>query len=281
MKNKKNIKFGTGGWREIIGESFTRENVQKIAFACLGQVDEKGIIVSYDRRFISQNAAKWIAEVMCAYGKKVFLINRPTPTPVTMFSVKKMNLNCALIVTASHNPSEYNGIKVITKGGVDADETITQEIENIANDVEEIKAMSIVTAKKEGLYYEINPMNEYVDAILEKIDKDAIRDAAFKLIIDPMHGVSKTALSTILYTCRCEIDLINDNHDAFFGGQLPSPSLDTLSELKEIIRLGSYDLAIATDGDADRIGIIDEKGEFIHPSILIALIYQYLLEEKK
>ena len=279
MINK--IKFGTGGWREIIGESFTRENVQKIAYACLENVDEKGIIISYDRRFISQNAAKWISEVMCAYGKTVFLVNRPIPTPVTMFSVKNMDLSCGLVVTASHNPSHYNGIKVISKGGVDADLTTTRKIEDIANSSKEIKAINIEKSKEKGLYHEINPMNDYVDSILNIIDEDVIRKAKFKLILDPMHGVSKTALSTILYSCRCEIDLINDNHDAFFGGQLPSPSLDTLSRLKEILSLGSYDLGIATDGDADRIGIIDEKGRFIHPSILIALIYRYLLEEKK
>ncbi|NLC55014.1 MAG: phosphoglucomutase/phosphomannomutase family protein [Erysipelothrix sp.] len=281
IKENNEIKFGLGGWREIIGESFTRDNVQKIAYAVLDQVDEKGIVVSYDRRFLSKNAAKWVSEVMVAYDKKVFLINRPMPTPVLMYTVKEMGVNCGIAITASHNPAEYNGIKVITKGGLDADISLTNEIETIANSVEKVDIKSLITAKKAGIYKEINPVNDYIDAVLDLVDKDNIIDGRFKILLDPMFGVSKHALSTLLYSCRCEVEVINDSHDAFFGGKLPSPSLHTLSKLKEIVRNGDYNLGVATDGDADRIGIIDEKGNFVHPSILIALIYKYLLEVKK
>lgn len=277
----KNIKFGLGGWREIIGEEFTRSNVQKIAYATLDYIDDSGVVIGYDRRFLSKNAAQWVSEVLVAYGKKVYLINKAIPTPVVMYATREKNSQVGFAITASHNPATYNGIKLFEHGGVDASKSFTDKISEAANKAKDIKILSLKIAKEKGLFYEINPTNEYVDSILDQLDKKEIIKNNYRVLLDPMYGVSKNSMLTLLYACRCEVDVINERHDALFGGQLPSPSLDTLSGMQDIVVNRGYDLGVATDGDADRVGIVDEKGNFIHPSILIALLYKYLLEDRK
>lgn len=274
------LKFGTGGWRAIIADGFTKENVQLLAQAVAIELDKKEIVIGYDRRFLSDIAAKWLAEVLAANGIKVYYIKKAVPTPMVMFAVNEMELDYGLAVTASHNPAIYNGVKVFTSGGRDAGEDVTEKLQTNVESITEIKHIDFEEGLKDGKIVIFDPQNDYIDSILTFIDEKKIRDANLNILIDTMYGVSKTSLSILLNTTRCDIDIINDRHDTLFGGKLPSPESSTLNKLSNMVVEGSYDMGIATDGDADRIGIIDEHGRFIHPNLLISLLYEYLINVK-
>jgi len=282
------IKFGTGGWRAIIGEDFTKANIQLFAKALAEKMkaehnETKGIVIGYDRRFLSKETVKWICEVMAAEKIHSHFVCRSVPTPLIMNYVAKHDFPYGLMITASHNPSLYNGIKVFTKGGRDADETQTKDIEAYIEKVEQSGSFDIVTyenALKAGFVTEFYPMNEYIDDIIDKIDTNKIRDAQLRIVLDPMYGVSATALNTILTTSRCHLDIIHQEHDTLFGGKMPAPSADRLNLLKTCVIDGGFDMGLATDGDADRLGVIDDKGNYLHPNDILVLLYYYLLKYK-
>jgi phosphomannomutase len=281
------IAFGTGGWRAIIGEDFTKENVQKLALAVARRmkaegVDVKGIVIGFDRRFLSREAARWAAEVMAAEDVHTFFIAREAPTPLIMFTVKSMDLAYGMAVTASHNPALYNGVKLFTRGGRDASLEVTEPLGAAASAVsrEEVRLVRYEDALAKGLVEEIAPENQYLDAIIRTLDMDAIRRRNLRIVLDPMYGVSRTSLQTILLTARCDVDVIHERHDALFGGRLPSPNVETLGALKAAVVESRADIGIATDGDADRIGVIDDTGRFIHPNEILVLLYYYLLKYK-
>ncbi|WP_332404734.1 phosphoglucomutase/phosphomannomutase family protein [Vibrio metschnikovii] len=281
------IQFGTGGWRAFIGEEFTKDNVRIVAQALANiiqqeQVTEQGFVIGYDRRFLSDKAGRWFAEVLAGNGIVVSFINKFVPTPVVMFQAKVMDCAYSACVTASHNPADYNGIKVFIRGGRDADEIITKKIEQQTArlTLSDIRSLDFEQAIAEQLIININPMNDFVDSIINLIDIDAIRKANLRVLIDPMFGVAKNALQTVLINGRCDVDVINDGKNPDFGGLMPSPSAATLYRLQHLVKNEGYDIGIGTDGDADRLGIIDEKGHFIHPNEVLMLLYYYLLEYK-
>lgn len=280
------IQFGTGGWRAVIGDGFTKENIQILAKAlCEKMKDEgvsgHGIVMGYDRRFLSKEAMQWAAVVFAAEGIQAYLINKSSPTPLVMYYVEKHGFSYGMMVTASHNPAIYNGIKVFTEGGRDADELQTKEIESYIAGVElPVAGMEYDRAKAQGLIREIYPLNEYLDNLIEVIDMETIRDRGLKVVLDPMYGVSETSLRTLLQTARCELEVIHDRHDTLFGGRLPAPTVATLHMLQAYVTDKGYDLGIATDGDADRLGIIDDTGRFLHPNEILVLLYYYLKKFK-
>lgn len=280
------IKFGTGGWRAVIGDDFTKENIQILAEAlCRKMRDEgvagNGIVLGYDRRFLSKEAMQWAAEVFAAEGITAYLINKSSPTPLVMFYVMKHQLPYGMMVTASHNPAIYNGIKIFTAGGRDADEVQTRDIEAYIDGVEvPVREMDYEAGTDKGLIQEIYPLNEYIDSIIAEINMDAIRDKNLRIVLDPMYGVSETSLRMILQTARCEVETIHDRHDTLFGGKLPAPSAATLRSLQNVVTDGHFDIGIATDGDADRIGVIDDTGRFLHPNEILVLLYYYLEKYK-
>lgn len=281
------IHFGTGGFRAIIGEDFTRANLELLTQALVCKIQHENVtaypfIIGYDRRFLSNIGAKWCASVLCANGISVQLIDYEAPTPLIMYTIKQTGAKYGMAITASHNPAEYNGVKVFTEGGRDATETVTNEIEEIISTLtaDSVKTMDYDDALSKGMLRIIHPRNDYIDSILSVIDVPQIKKKELRILLDPMFGVSKTSLQTILLTCRCDVDVINDRHDALFGGRLPSPSAATLTRLRQLVVEEQYDLGIATDGDADRIGLIDSKGNFIHPNDILVLLYYYLHEYK-
>lgn len=275
------IEFGTGGWREIIGDGFTKENITKIALGLASMMKEKEIVIGYDRRFMSKEASYWFIEALSTQGIKSYLIDKPSPTPVIMCATKQYNTEFGVAITASHNPAIYNGVKLFTKGGKDATIDVTNKITKFSNAINNLSNQSFEKALELGLVERIDPFNYYIDSILSTLNIEAIRNANLKVIVDPMYGVSKTSLTTILATTRCEVDIINERHDTLFGGRLPTPTSKSLHKLMDLVVSQKYDLGIATDGDADRVGIVDEHGNFIHPNTLISLLYYYLLEYKK
>lgn len=281
------IKFGTGGWRAVIGDEFTKENIQILSKAIATKmkdedVSEKGIVIGYDRRFLSKEAMRWAGQVFAKEGIVTYLVNKSAPTPLLMYYVAKHEFPYGMMITASHNPAVYNGIKVFTKGGRDADEFQTAEIEEYIHGVrtEEVAEMEYEEALSKGLIQEIYPLNEYLDSIINAVNMDAIRTKNLKIALDPMYGVSETSLKTILHTARCEVFCIHERHDTLFGGKLPSPSADTLRSLQNYVLDKKCDIGIATDGDADRIGIIDDTGRFLHPNDILVLLYYYLVKYK-
>ncbi|QLQ17007.1 MAG: phosphoglucomutase/phosphomannomutase family protein [Micropruina sp.] len=281
------IHFGTGGWREIIGDGFTRANVRLLvqglcdAMAAEGVVG-RGVVVGYDRRFLSDVAAWWATEVFLGNEVPVTLVTRPAPTPMFMWTVRNKNCAYGIAVTASHNPALYNGIKVFTEGGRDADAEVTDALEKRINALGEadVRALEPEAARASSLLTRQSSLNWYIDAILEQLDVETIRHRHLTIVLDPMFGVAQTCLQTILMTARCQVDVINDRHDALFGGRLPSPNAATLEPLRQAVLERGADLGIATDGDADRLGIIDDAGTFLHPNQILVLLYEHLLSGK-
>lgn len=280
------IKFGTGGWRAVIADDFTKANIQLLTAGLCQLMLKEGhagaeIGMGYDRRFLSKESAHWAAEVLAGYGFRTCFIHRSSPTPMIMFTVRERGCPYGMMITASHNPAVYNGIKLFTAGGRDADASVTARIEEeIARlDPAQIPSIDYEAALAQGIITEIKPSNSYIDSILSSVDVPAIQKAHLRIALDPMHGVAKTSMSMVLMTCRCELEVINDNHDTLFGGRLPAPSADSIAALSAVV-LDRHrcDLGIATDGDADRIGVVDNEGKFVHPNQLLVLLYYYLVK---
>ncbi len=279
------IRFGTGGWRAEIGSEFIKSNIYLVGQAVCDLMKEenkigKPVIIGYDRRFLSKEAGEWLAEVLAGNGVEVIFLRRSSPTPLVMHTVKNQGLYYGLEVTASHNPSIYNGIKLIVEEGRDADVEVTNRLEQL---IEKAEAKSIPFAEglEKGLikYWE-NPFNDFLDDILGVLDVDAIRNRGLRILFDSMHGSATYPLMTIFYTARCTIDLVHGNKDAYFGGMMPAPTQSTLRELADQVVDGGYDLGIGVDGDGDRLGIIDHNGEYISANQILVLLYYYLHEYK-
>lgn len=279
------IHFGTGGWRAIIADEFTKENIRLLTAGLCRLMEKEGhagcqVCLGYDRRFLSKEAMFWAAEVLAGYGFRPYVINHSTPTPLIMFTVKQMDVPYGMAITASHNPAIYNGIKVFTRGGRDADQTVTRKIEEQIDGLrpEDVKSIPYATALAQGLAREDYPFNEYIDSVLSLVEEEKIKRARLKIALDPMYGVSRHSLQTILLTCRCDVEVIHEQHDTLFGGRMPAPSAEALGMLSNYVVENHCDLGIATDGDADRLGVMDEEGHYLHPNTLLVLLYYYLLQ---
>ena len=282
-ETKTKIKFGTGGWRAVIGDDFTKENICRVAQAVAELMKQDGktdkpIIIGYDRRFMSEDAARWVAEVMCANGIKVKTLHRSAPTPLIMYTVKSEELYYGIEITASHNPANYNGIKLIVEEGRDASLECTERLESLI-DLAETVSMDLADAEKQGMVeYLKTPFNGFLDSILSRLDSERIRESGLRILFDPMHGSGTYPLMTILYTTRCTVDLMNSNKDAYFGGSMPAPSLEELGSLIQRVVREGYDLGIAVDGDGDRLGIVDAGGQYLNANQILVMLYYYLHE---
>lgn len=280
------IRFGTGGWRAEIGKDFQIENIQKIGQALCDRMKERGetdapVVIGYDRRFLSEAAAKWLAEVFAGNGIRVETMRRSVPTPLVMHTVKKRGLFYGLEVTASHNPSSYNGIKVIVREGRDAPVCVTEDLEKGCARVEAPMTKDFEEALQEGLItYLETPFNDFLDDILGVLDLSAMRKRGLRILFDSMHGSSAYPFNVVFYTARCTVDQINANKDAYFGGSMPAPTEVTLRPLAEQVISGGYDLGMGIDGDGDRLGVIDRDGTYISANDILVLLYYYLHEYK-
>ena len=280
------IKFGTGGWRAVIGDDFISENIRRVASGIVMLAREQGktakpVIIGYDRRFLSESAAKWVAETLAANGMKVWFMNRSAPTPLVMHTVKKEELHFGIEITASHNPPNYNGIKLIVDEGRDAPIETTQRLEELIDGIDDINCCDFDEAVKDGrIEYLRNPFNKFLDDIIDLLDMEALRERGLRVLFDTMHGSGAYPLQVILHTARCTIDTINLNKDAYFGGMMPAPTEQTLSMLSDMVVKGGYDFGIAMDGDGDRLGIVDRNGRYINANEILCLLYYYLVKYK-
>lgn len=280
------IKFGTGGWRAVIGEDFICSNIRLVAAGVLELMKREGktdkpVIVGFDRRFLSENAAKWVAEVLAKGGVTVWFMNRSAPTPLVMHTVKDKELHYGIEITASHNPANYNGIKLIVDEGRDAPLETTGLLEELIEQITDVEYTDFDTAVKEGsVVYLQNPFNKFLDDIIGLLDMDALRNRGMRVLFDTMHGSGAYPLMVIFHTARCTIDAMNLNKDAYFGGEMPAPTEKTLYSLRNAVIKGGYDLGIAMDGDGDRLGVIDKNGRYINANEILCLLYYYLVKYK-
>lgn len=278
------IKFGTSGWRGVIADDFTfgrvRVVTQAIAEHIIAQgLKDKGLIVGYDTRFLSERFAAEAARVLAANGIHTYLSNRNVPTPVVSFEIIRRKAAGGVNFTASHNPPEYNGLKFSSSWGGPALPETTKDIETRANallDKNTIVALTLAEAKEKGLVEELDFRKAYLDDLRKKIDLEPIRKARLKVGVDLLYGTGKDYLDTVLSDAGCVVTTLHGHRDALFGGHAPEPSEENLVELSALMKKGRFDIGLSVDGDADRFGIVDADGAYIDPNQVLALVLDYL-----
>jgi alpha-D-glucose phosphate-specific phosphoglucomutase len=279
------ITFGTSGWRGILCEDFTFDNVKVVTQAIADHViaageADKGIIVAYDTRFMGDRFARETAMVLAGAGIKTFLCNRDTPTPVVAFEILRRRTAGAINFTASHNPPEYNGIKFSPSWGGPALPETTRDIEARANEMlGELcyKELPLERAVAAGLVEEIDPRPAYLADLEGKVDFSAIARLG-TVALNPLYGTARGYLDAPLREHNVAIKVLNDHRDPYFGGFAPEPSEKNIQDFIGLVKGDpAIRLGLATDGDADRFGIVDEDGSYIEPNYIIALLLDYLI----
>lgn len=274
------IKFGTDGWRGIIARDFTFANVERVAAAVAAYLHEagvaaKGVVVAYDNRFLAEHFAATVAEVLRRWGIPVYFPARSVPTPTAAFAIKKLGTGGAVMLTASHNPPEYCGIKFIPEYAGPALPEVTSRIETLIGEQPEAPVVS-----SPAPLYEFDPREDYFRHLLGLIDGEMIRRAGLKIIVDPMFGAGSGYLEAILERLGARVTTIHNWRDPLFGGGLPDPVPGRLGELREQVLASGAHLGLALDGDADRLGIIEADGSFVSPNQILALLAFHLLEKR-
>lgn len=282
------IKFGTGGWRDVIGENFNFDNVrmfsQGVASGMIASgKQQQGVVIGFDNRFMSEDYAKAAGEVFAANSIPVIFLTESVPTPLVNFVTKTKDLAGGLMFTASHNPYAYNGIKFVAENGYPANETVTAEMEEHINQLtmDDVVKIEFEVAIKEKLIERVDMTYEYVQFIKRSLDMDTLTCSNLKVLYDPMYGTGKTSTLHLLVTIQSKFNIINDYIDPLFGGRPPTPNEKTLWKLINMMKEESYDIGLATDGDADRLAVVDNMGDFVHPNEILSILYYYLLEYKK
>ena len=283
------IKFGTGGWRAIIGEGYTLGNLRRLCQAIANEatrqgIDSMGVVIGGDRRFLSRESAEAAAEVFAGNNIPVRLLPDDVPTPLVTFAAPYTESAYGIIITSSHNPPNWNGVKVFRADGSLPLDAETDRYQDEANSlrVEDVVTLDLDLARAAGVVDETPLTDPYIDAIEEIIDWELVRGSDLRVAVDPMYGTSQLTLGTILSDMRVQAEFIHAAHNPLFGGIAPAPDSERLDTLKNMIKSGGgkYDLGMATDGDSDRIGIVDENGEYVTSNELLLLIYWYLHEYK-
>jgi phosphoglucomutase len=274
------IRFGTSGWRAIIADEFTFERVRLVTDAICSYLttnkagDGKTLIVGHDSRFMGENFASVASEIAKAKGFRVLKCNGMTPTPTISHAIRSSNAMGGVNFTASHNPPEYQGIKFSTADGAPALPVVTQQIEaNIASG-------SKAEDKPGGTTEDLDPRPAYLDDLKAKIRFDVIATGKGRYGYDAIYGTGRGYLNKCLEDHGLEVETLHDWRDVTFGGAAPEPGEEHIGDLKKLVVEKNLTLGLATDGDADRFGVIDSNGEFITPNQLVALLTDYLYESR-
>jgi alpha-D-glucose phosphate-specific phosphoglucomutase len=281
------IQFGTGGWRAVIGEGFTMFNVRRLSQAIANQIQQEGqqaqgVLIGFDHRFLSNFAAQAAAEIFAGNNIPVQLLTEAAPTPLVEYAALEAGVAYGMVFTASHNAPEWNGLKVFHGNGGLLMTEETNQLEQEANLLtpQRLVRVPFETARQAGVIHYCDYTNAYVDQVASLVDMETIKRAAMRVVVDPMFGVGRLTLGILLNDARCRVTFINERHNPLFGGRSPTPDLNALRLLMAHVRDGNYDLGLATDGDADRIALIDEQGKFIEVNDIMLLLYWYLHEYK-
>jgi alpha-D-glucose phosphate-specific phosphoglucomutase len=275
------IKFGTDGWRALIADQFTFENVRYVALGSAEYLnntkDNSSVVIGYDTRFLSDKFAEEVAKVLASQGIKVFLADKIASTPQASYNTKFLGADLGIVITASHNPAEYSGFKVKGSfGGPSKPEEVAEiekEVNKYLEEGFEFDLKSVEEYENAGLIKYVDQKETYIKYLNEKIDLDAINDAGLKILYDPMHGAGIDTISDILP----DAEEIHFEHNPGFGNvDHPEPIDKCLDELMSIMKAEDYDFGFATDGDADRLGMVDSDGNFIDSHKLFMILLKYL-----
>ena len=278
------IRFGTDGWRAVIGDEFTFENVRACAQATALQVQEtgladRGIVVGYDTRFASEEFAAAAAEVLAANGIPVYLCDRPAPTPVIGYAILQRKAAGSVVITASHNPSQYSGFKVRTEYASAAPPEVLTRIEALLARSGRASRLPLAEAKAKGLVETFDPRPEYMAHVSELVELGSLRAAGLRVVVDSMHGAGAGYLRRLLAGGKTRIwEVRSARNPAFPGMHNPEPIPRNLSPLRRAVRRHRAQVGLATDGDADRLGVLDGEGRFVNQLQTFALLTYYLLE---
>ena len=273
------IKFGTDGWRGIIAEDFTFANVRIVSeaiarYVVRGEDARKGVVVGFDHRFASDAVARRVAEVFSSTGTPVWLADRPCPTPAVSYLVRKRNAAGGVVVTASHNPYNWNGIKYKASYGSSALPSIVVQIENELKFVESVNLPGL--PPRAELIQAIDPRKPYLDGLEELVDWERIRKSKLRFVCDAMHGSAAGLLPELFQRHGVECVEIRGTRDPRFGGAHPEPIEPHIAPLQQAVISGKFDAGFAADGDGDRIGAVDKTGAFVNPHQIFALLVWHL-----
>ncbi len=288
---KPSIKFGTDGWRDRMDEDFTIENVAVVAQAIADYLNkiksgQIRIAIGYDTRRNSKEFADEVSRVLIGNGIKCYLSNEDVPTPVITYSIVHLKLDGAVMLTASHNPAIYHGIKFIPEYAApampDVTNKITEEVYRILESQEINKIDDLESAKKEEMLEIFSPKEAYIDRVLKLVDLEGLKENPIKIAFDPVYGTGRTYISAILRNLNTKVITLHDELDPNFGGfGSPNPSEKNLSELSKIVKEKQLDVGLACDGDSDRSAAINERGEFVSANQIFAMLLKYLLDKGK
>jgi alpha-D-glucose phosphate-specific phosphoglucomutase len=277
MQANQEIKFGTDGWRGIIGENFTFNNLKVLSQAVADYLGrKKTVAVGFDTRFMSDKFAEAVAEILKNNGINVLLSDRPIPTPALSFIVKSRKLDLGVMITASHNPAEYNGFKIKTPSGGAAGSELTKQVEELLG-----KSAVKLSADNPARQSVEDFIGDYVKFIRSYIDLKKIKNKKFRVIIDAMHGSGDSFIALILRGSDIRLEFMRNTINPSFGGIRPEPLEENLLELKMRMKKERFDLGLALDGDADRIAAIAPGGVFIHPQKILGLLALHLNQDRK
>ncbi|MDD5286055.1 MAG: phosphoglucomutase/phosphomannomutase family protein [Desulfuromonadaceae bacterium] len=280
------IKFGTDGWRGVIADDFTFDNLSFVAQATMDYMNReglgnKGVVIGYDRRFLSRDFARRVSEIAAGNGIKAKLTEEYTPTPALSWAVRESNAGAGVMITASHNPSEYNGFKIKEAFGGSALPSTTRIIEEIVSfncdNGRRVVALPYCEALERGLVELVDPSEGYFHQISRYVDLDLIAKAGIQVLVDPMYGAGSGFIPKLLPS----VDEIHNIENPAFGGIAPEPIAQNLQELSTLIKSGKYRVGLALDGDADRIGAVDENGDFFSSHCIFTVILRHMFEYKK
>ncbi|MBN2046337.1 MAG: phosphoglucomutase/phosphomannomutase family protein [Anaerolineaceae bacterium] len=293
------IHFGTDGWRAVISDTFTFHNLRMVTQAIADTLkndtwnlpelldkepDLKKVVVGYDSRFLSDRYAAEVARVLAANGYTVFLSQADVPTPAISYAVYNLNAVAGVMITASHNAPRYNGVKVKAAFGGSASPEQCRQVEVYLNTNEELargpNLMDYDKARELGLIQRFNPIPAYYEHLRRLIDFDAIAESQLRVVVDSMYGSGRGTLVGILQGTGCEVHEIRGEMNPGFGGDHPEPIARHLAPLSGAISNGFGTIGLATDGDADRIGAMDERGQFVDPHKIMALALKHLVEKR-
>ena len=273
------IKFGTSGWRAVMAEEFTFANVRRavngIARYVKSQKPEGGqIIVGRDPRFLGETFCSMAADILSSHGITPLVIAEAAPTPAISYAVIHEKADGAINFTASHNPPEYNGIKFSTPDGAPALPEVTKQIEA------QITAAQTTPDGNKAPVQQLDPKPAYLARLREIVDFGTISKAGVRVVFDPLWGAARGYSDLLLREAGVGVATVHDYRDVLFGGHAPEPDDHLLEPLREKMRETKAHIGIATDGDADRFGIVDENGTFLQPNYVIALLFDYLVESR-
>ncbi|MGH7764966.1 MAG: phosphoglucomutase/phosphomannomutase family protein [Candidatus Dormibacteraceae bacterium] len=274
------IKFGTDGWRGIIADDFTFGNVRRVAQAAAqymkSRTSEPLAIVGYDCRFASEDFARAVAEVFAGNGIKSLVFDRPSPTQVASWTVIDRKATAAAVITASHNPYQFNGFKYKTETGSAVPSEVIAELERNISALAEVPAHNSLSAR--SLITAYDPRQSYYAQIARMVDVDAIKGAGLRIVHECMYGSGYGYIADLIGGGRTTLTELHNQRNPLFGGINPEPIPPNIDSTVAYMKVGGQDLCICTDGDADRVGIIDETGRFINQLQVFALLMLYLFE---